>query len=219
MAAGLIGHLWQVFHVDVDVARLICLEGAVFRSGCPVLEVAQVSHALPPQAAVQPGARGVRVQEFPDRRQQVVERDRQRLAKRHCDGFLRGRQRRLKTMRGVAAILDTVTLAPLVDGLPGSPQTLRQHRRSLCTRLDRGPDLRCRRCLLVKMDQHGRTPSRTSLRADLATNSADRRGLMQSSGMEHLSETPMGRTRYTDFMTLPSDAMSLCVLFCPNDAP
>jgi hypothetical protein len=32
--------------------------------------------------------------------------------------------------------------------------------------------------LLVKMDQHGRTPSRMSLRTDLAMNSAERRGEM-----------------------------------------
>ena len=40
------------------------------------------------------------------------------------------------------------------------------------------PDLGCRRRLLVKMDQHGRALSRSSLRTDLAMNRADRRGLM-----------------------------------------
>jgi len=66
-AAVLIGHLRQVIHVDMDVSRLISLEGAVLRLLFLGREIAQVSHAMPPQAAVQPGTRGVRVQKLPQR--------------------------------------------------------------------------------------------------------------------------------------------------------
>jgi hypothetical protein len=162
----------------MDVAGLIGLEGAVLRLGCLGLQVAQVSHAMPTQAAVQARAGGIRVQELPHHSQQVIERDQQRRAQGHRCRLLRRRQRRLETVRRVTAILDAVALAPFVDSLLRDPETLGQYWRRFRARLYRGPNLRRRRSLLVKMDQHGRTPSRTSLRTDLAMKSADRRGLM-----------------------------------------
>ena len=48
----------------------------------------------------------------------------------------------------------------------------------LVARLDRRPDPRGRRRLLVKRNQHASPPSRTSRRIDLAMNSAVRRGSM-----------------------------------------
>jgi len=45
-ARGLIGHLRQVFHVDVEVSRLVSLEGAVLRLLFLGREIAQVSHAF-----------------------------------------------------------------------------------------------------------------------------------------------------------------------------
>ncbi|CUH40984.1 hypothetical protein JSE7799_03725 [Jannaschia seosinensis] len=175
-AAGLIGHLRQVFHVDVEVARLVGLEGAVLRLGRLGLQVAQVSHAMPAQAAIQPRARGVRVQELPHNRQQIIQRHQQRLSQGHRDGLLRWCQRRLEPVRRVAAIRDAVALAPLVNGLLRYAEALGQHRSRLRARLDRRPHLRRGRGLLVKMYQHGRAPSRRSLRTDLAMKSADRRG-------------------------------------------
>jgi len=105
-------------------------------------------------------------------------------------------------MRRVAAILDAVALAPFIDGLRvcrendsldrfltlQTAKAIRKHRRRLVTDLNRSPNLRRRRGLLVKMDQHGRIPSRLagkqspglfsapphSLRTDLAMNKADR---------------------------------------------
>lgn len=53
-AAALIGHLGQVFHVDVDIAGLIRFEGAVLGADVLGLEAAQVAHAVPTQTAVQP---------------------------------------------------------------------------------------------------------------------------------------------------------------------
>jgi hypothetical protein len=196
----------QVFHIDVDVPGLIGLEGAVLRPRCLGLEIAQVADAMPTQAAVEARARSVWIQELAHHRQKIVQRHQQRPAQRHGDGFLRGRQRCLKAVRRVAAILNAVALAPFIDRLLRDAEALCQQRRRLRTRLDRSPDLRrplsadcyaiaCRavvRRLFVKMDQHGRTPSRLagkqstglfsapphSLRTDLAMKRADRRGLM-----------------------------------------
>ena len=56
-----ISHLRQVFHVDVDIARLVILEGTALRLRCLALEIAQVADAVPTPTAVQPRARGIRV--------------------------------------------------------------------------------------------------------------------------------------------------------------
>lgn len=61
-------------------------------------------------------------------------------------------------MRCVAAILDAVALALLIDGLLRNAEALRQNRRRLRARLDQGPYSGRRRGLLVKMDQHDRAP-------------------------------------------------------------
>jgi hypothetical protein len=110
--------------------------------------------------------------------QKIVERDKQRFAQRHGDGLLRRRQRRQQPMRRVAAVRNAVTLAPLVDGLRRHTEPFGKNRPNLTAGLNSSPDLWGRRSLLVKMDQHGRTPSRMSLRADIAVKSADRRGEM-----------------------------------------
>ena len=81
-------------------------------------------------------------------------------------------------MRRVAAVMNTVAMAPFVDRLLGRAEPFRQNRRGLSAGLDRRPNLRCRRCLLVKVDQHGRTSFRMSLRTDLAMKNAERRGSM-----------------------------------------
>ena len=81
-------------------------------------------------------------------------------------------------VRPVAAVMHRVAVLPFVDGLLGRAEPLRQHRGRLVTGLDRRPNLRRRRCLAVKMDQHGRTPFLMSLRTDLAMKTADRRGSM-----------------------------------------
>ncbi len=143
------------------------------------------------QTPIQPRARGVRVQELPHHGQQVIKRDQKRPAQRHRDGFLcplssfaskrlpgSGRQRRLQPMRRVAAIPIAVTLAPFIYRLRCHPKAFGKNCPSITAGLNGSPDLRpgCR--LLVKMDQHSRTPSRMSRRTDLAMNRADRRGEM-----------------------------------------
>ena len=86
--------------------------------------------------------------------------------------------RRLQPMACVAAILDAVAIAPLIDGLRGNPEAFGKNCSGLITPLNGRSDLRGRRRLAMKMDQHGRPPSRISLRTNLAMNRADRRGEM-----------------------------------------
>ena len=66
----------------------------------------------------------------------------------------------------------------LPEHLPRNPEAFRERRSGITAGLDCGPHLRRRRRLLVKINQHGGSPSRSSLRTDLAMNSADRGGEM-----------------------------------------
>jgi hypothetical protein len=92
----------------------------------------------------------------------------------------------------MAAILNAVSVPPFIHRLFGRAKPFGQNRRSLIAGLDRGSNFRRRRCLLVKLDQHGRPPFRLagkqspglfsdplhSLKTDLAIKKADRRGSM-----------------------------------------
>ncbi len=71
---GFLSHLGQIFDVHVQIAGLICLERLMLRTGIFRLQVVQIAHAMTAQAAVAARARDLRVQELPDRRQQVIER-------------------------------------------------------------------------------------------------------------------------------------------------
>ncbi|CUH40492.1 hypothetical protein JSE7799_03226 [Jannaschia seosinensis] len=179
-------HLGQVFHVYVKVARLVGLEGVMRRLRLFWLQRSQVARSMPTQTVVEPGARVVRVQELAHHGEQVVERQQQGRAQGHGDSLLRRRQRRLKTVWRVASVLGAVPVPPLPDRLLGDAVALRHHPRRLGAGLDRSPDLRCRRPLLVEKDQHARPSSQSSRRIDLAMKSAERRGSTRSSGTEHL---------------------------------
>jgi len=76
-AALLVGNLRQVFHVDMHMAGLAGLEGPMRGPRCSGRQRAQVGHAMPPQAAVKPGARDMRVEELPHHGEQIVERQQQ----------------------------------------------------------------------------------------------------------------------------------------------
>ena len=147
---------------------------------------------MPPQTPVQTRTRDLRVEELPDHGEQIVERDQQRLAQNDRDRLLRGRKCRLQPVRRMAAVMNVVAMPPFADGLLvcrenesldrflilQTPEPFRQHRRRRVAGLDRRPDFWRRRCLLVKMDQHARTPFLMSRRTDLAMKNADRRGSM-----------------------------------------
>jgi hypothetical protein len=159
----------------VEVTGLAGLERLVLGPGRFRLQIAQIAHPVATQTPVETGARDIRVQELPNHRQQVIQRNQKRGAQCHRDRLLRKRQRGLQPVGRVAAVKHAVAVPPLVDRLLGRPEPLRQDRRRLVARLDRRPHPWRRRCLLVKMDQHGRTPSRMSLRTGLAMKKPDRR--------------------------------------------
>ena len=174
----LVGHLGQILHVDVDVAGLVSLEAAVLGPRRLGLQVTQVADAVSAKAAVEPRARHVRVQEFPHHRQQVIERHKKRPAQRHGHSLLRGRQCGLKPMRRMAAIFNASALTPFPYSLLRRPVAFRENPGGFIAGLYRRPDLRRRRCLAVKLDQHVALPSRASVRTQRAMKSADRRGAM-----------------------------------------
>ena len=78
-----------------------------------------------------------------------------------------------------------VPVLPFVNGLLGRAEPFRQHRGGSTLAWIAARTFGCRRRLLVKMDQHVRTPPRISPRTDLAMKNAERRGSMRSSGVEH----------------------------------
>ena len=162
----------------MQIARLICLEGRVCRLGFFRLEFAQVAHTMTAHAAIKTGARNMWVQELAYHGEQVIQRQKQHCSQ--CDSYslLRRAQCRLKPVRRVAQVVDAIALAPLPDRLLRNPVAFRNHPSGVCARLDRSPDLRRRRRLLVKRNQHVASPSRTSRKIDRAMKSADRRGSM-----------------------------------------
>jgi hypothetical protein len=143
-----ISHLGQVFHVDVS--GFVGFEATVFWSGDLGLQVAQVPHTVTTQASIQPRPRDIRVQELTNDSQKIIERDLQCRAQRNCNGLLGRLQRCLQPMRRVAAILDAVALAPLVDGLPCYPITGSKNCPCILANFNRRADIRGRRRLLVQ---------------------------------------------------------------------
>ena len=73
-AAVLVGHLGQVFHVDVQVAGFVGLEGAMRGLRLLRLQRLQVAHAMAPQAAVGVRPRDLRVEELAHHGEEIVER-------------------------------------------------------------------------------------------------------------------------------------------------
>ena len=84
----LIGHLRQVFDVDMQIPRLICFERTVCRPGFFRLQVAQVANTMAAQAAIKAGARYMWVQELTYHCEQVIQRQQQRRSQ--CDSYIRG---------------------------------------------------------------------------------------------------------------------------------
>ena len=178
--ARLVGHLRQVLHVHVQVARLVRLERLVRRLGRSWPQRPQVAHAVAAQAAIQARARHLGVEELAHDRQQVVQRQQQRLAQLDGHSFLRGRQRRLQTVRGVRAVLHAVARLPLADRRFRHTEASRQLRHRLRARRDLRAHRWCRPGLLVQRNQHLplslRNSSINPRIADRAMNSGNRLG-------------------------------------------
>ena len=98
----------------------------MLRSGVFRLQVTQIAHPMPPQAAVEARARDIRVQELPHHREQVVDRHQQRLAQDNRHRPLRGRKCRLKPVRRLAAVMHRVAMLPIVDRLLGRAEPRRK---------------------------------------------------------------------------------------------
>lgn len=143
---------------------------------------------MPPQAAVEAGTRDFRIEELTHHREQLLKQRQQRLAQgdRHC--LLDRRQRGLQPVRRVAPVMDAIALAPFPRRLFRDSLAFGDRPGRLRVRPDRGPDLRCRRRLLVQTDQHRPLLSQRSRRIDLAMNNAVRRPSMWSSGMGQLTQ-------------------------------
>ena len=99
----------------MDKARLAGLEGFDNRGGqiaglC--LQLSDVAHAMPAQAAVQAGARSQWTDELPRHDEQIIQRQQQHLAQFHDYRFLSVGQRRGQLMKAVRTIVDLLALLP-----------------------------------------------------------------------------------------------------------
>ena len=71
--AGLVGHLRQVFDIDVDEPRLVAFEGFVRLAEFFGLERIEVTYAMATQATVKTRARGLLANELTRNSQQVIQ--------------------------------------------------------------------------------------------------------------------------------------------------
>ena len=126
-----------MLHVHMQIAGRVSLERLVLGPGRLRLQIAQIAHPMPPQTPVEAGARDLRVEKLPDHRQQVVERDQERLAQNDRHRLLRRGQGGLQPVWRVAAVMHKVPVFPFADGLFGRAEPLRQNRCRLGTGLDR----------------------------------------------------------------------------------
>lgn len=106
------------------------------------------------QAAVQPRARSIQVQELP----------------RHRNSLLSRRQGHLQPTRRVTAVRSAVALAPFLDSLRCNPKPFRKNSACIVAGLNVGPDFWERHSLLLKIDQHGRTTPRMPLSTGFSVN-------------------------------------------------
>lgn len=113
-ARGFVGHLGQVLHVDVDVSRLIGLEGLGRRS--LGRRLGPLVNASAHQHPVQGRPTHHRVDEFAHHGKQVVQRQAQLLAQVDNPFLLPSVQRGLQPMRRVAAVFHRVAMFPALNG-------------------------------------------------------------------------------------------------------
>ncbi len=111
----LIGHLWQVFDVDVHEARFVVLEaldGLVLALN-GWLQRLDIGHAVATQAAVQARARHLRIDELLAHRKQVVQAQQKRAAQLNSNRFLVAGKRGADLVRPVRAVLRVLARSPL----------------------------------------------------------------------------------------------------------
>jgi len=114
--AGFIGHLGQIFDIDVDERRLVAFEGFVKFNGLFGLDHVEVANALATQATIKTRARGLRAKKLAGDGQQITQGQQQHLSEFDHDLFLRGCGRGLPPLRGVGRVTKAVSAPPLVNG-------------------------------------------------------------------------------------------------------
>ena len=176
----LIGHLGQVFHVDVEVARLVDGKGAVLGLGSLRLQRPQVAHPVAAQAAIQPRARDLRVDELAHDRQQIVQRQQQSLAQFHRDDLLRRGQGGPQPMRRVRPVFEARAVLPLEDGHGRHTVAIGQRLDRLVAGGNLGADRRRGTRQLVQSYDHDCTSSDETLPTAYAPRSSSRRMLRAS---------------------------------------
>ena len=112
--AGLVGHLRQVFDIDVDEARLVAFEGFVRLAGFFRLERIEVTHAMAAKTPVKTRACGLLANELTRNSQQVIQGQQQHLSKLDHNVFLCGCECGLKPLRGMGRVMKAVSALPLV---------------------------------------------------------------------------------------------------------
>jgi hypothetical protein len=114
--AGFVGHLGQVFDIDVDEPRLVAFEGFMRLSGLFGLERVEVANVVEKQATVQTRACGLGAKKLAGDGQQIIQGQQQRLSEFDHDLFLCGCERSLQPLRGVGRVMKAVSALPLVNG-------------------------------------------------------------------------------------------------------
>ena len=150
---GLIGHLWQVLDVDVQVAGLIVFErlqglGLAFWLG---LQALQVRDPVPAQTAVQARARDIGVDELAGHDQQIIQRQEQRSPQLYDEHLLRRSQSRGQLVRTVREVLSMLACLPLASRGHRDVVAFGHHRERLRGRLDLGSCARRRACQRVNL--------------------------------------------------------------------
>lgn len=117
---ALIGHLGQVFDVDVQVARLVVLEGLF---GCILalllgLQISELGQAFTAQQTADARARCFGVDELPCDTDQVVQGQQAQAADLHDDQFLRRAQSGGQLMRPVRAVQVVAAISPFARRAP-----------------------------------------------------------------------------------------------------
>lgn len=194
--AGLVGHLGQVFDIDVDVPRLVAFEGFVRLRGLFGLERVEVTNAVAAKTPIKARACGLGAKKFAGDGQQVVQGQKQGLAQFDHDVFLCRCERGLKPVRGVRCVMKAVSAFPFVDGAFTHAVAQRQS----CSGLGAGRHLRSDggrgACVFVQCNHHDNAPGWTAVvtqrlsinwrMTSLAMNSGYRFESMQWSGMRQL---------------------------------
>jgi len=203
--AGFVGHLGQVFDIDVNKPRLVAFESFVRLSGFFGLERIEVANAVATQATIKTRACGLGAQKLAGDGQQIIQGQQQHLSEFDHDLFLRGCERGLQPLRGVRCVMKAVPALPFVDGAFTHAVTQRQG----CSSLRAGRHLRagCGRstCVFMQGNHHDKAPGWTAVvtqrlsincrMTSLAMNRGYRFESMQSSRMRQLKGSTLFNKR------------------------